>query len=307
MSEYFADSIIEGNSIFQELIQLETATAKEVANNVDVSKRTVERELSELEYYGEITKTETSGAFEPDKWHSNVSNNGRIKTVSIDNLFIDPYHARSSKDSRVNDEFRNSIERHGVINPLIVREADADGIETNDSKGSPEAPAGDQEYYIVAGKRRYEAAVEVGILEIDCVIKDYTDEEAASVSLDENEQRIALSQFELAKSIKKRYDILKEDLVGENEEVECPDCGEEYNGRQGLKTHIRKKHERSDESSYLFTSQRQIYEEIAESTSFDWRTVQRLIQVANIPGRFQPFVKIPEERGTQMILAYTRR
>ena len=127
----------------------------------------------------------------------------------------------------------------------------------------------------------------------------YTDEEAASVSLDENEQRIALSQFELAKSVKKRYDILEEDLVGEDEEVECPECGEEYNGRQGLKTHVRKKHERSEESSYLFTSQRQIYDEIAESTSFDWRTVSNLIEVANIPGRFQPFVKIPEERETQ--------
>ena len=126
------------------------------------------------------------------------------------------------------------------------------------------------------------------------------------VSLDENEQRIALSQFELAKSIKKRYDILKEDLVGENEEVECPECGEEYNGRQGLKTHIRKKHERFSESLDLFLGKGEIYEEIAESTSFDVDTVQRLIQVANIPKPFQPFVKIPEERIIQMIPAYTK-
>ena len=125
----------------------------------------------------------------------------------------------------------------------------------------------------------------------------YTDEEAASVSLDENEQRVPLSQFELAKSIKKRYDILEEDLVGEDEKVECPECGEECEGRKGVESHFRQT-DCGDESSEQFMSQRQIYDEIAESTSFDWRTVQRLIQVANIPKPFQPFVKIPEERGT---------
>jgi len=146
------------------------------------------------------------------------------------------------------------------------------------------------------------SAVEVGIPEIDCVVKDYTDEEAASVSLDENEQRIALSQFELAKSVKKRYSILEEDLVGENEEVECPECGEECGGRESIKQHIARtsNHPPQDDSSYgWYFAERQIAKEIAESTSFDWRTVSNLIQVANIPGRFQPFVKIPEERSTQ--------
>lgn len=186
MNDMFTDSVIEGDSIFQELIRLETATAKEIADNVDVSKRTVERKLSELEKYGEITKTETSGAFEADKWHSNVTKNGRMKTISIDNLYVDPQHGRPGDNLRITDGFRESIERHGVINPLTVREKHTKSPNYNDKKGTPEAPAGEQEYYIVAGKRRFSAAVEVGIPEIDCNIRDLTDEEAASLSLDSN-------------------------------------------------------------------------------------------------------------------------
>jgi len=189
MTEYFTDSIIEGNTIFQQLIELETATAKEITDYVDVSKRTVERELKELEHYGEITKTKTSGAFQADKWHSNVTEKERHKTISVDNLFIDPYHSRTSSNARINNEFRESIEKHGVINPLTVREKETKSRETADKKGTPEAPAGEQEYYIVAGRRRFLAAVEVGIPEIDCIIRDYDDEEACMVSLESNTQR----------------------------------------------------------------------------------------------------------------------
>lgn len=189
MTEYFTDSIIEGNTIFQQLIKLETATAKEIANNVDVSKRTVERELSELHRYGEITKTETTGAFEADKWHSNVTKNGRLKKIHVDNLFIDPQQSRTSSNARIDDDFRKSIKRHGVINPLTVRKKETESSEKNAKKGSPEHPAGEQEYWIVAGRRRYIAAVEVFIPEIDCIIRDYDDEEACMVSLESNTQR----------------------------------------------------------------------------------------------------------------------
>jgi len=206
------------------------------------------------------------------------------KTISVDNLFVDPQQSRSW-ESRIDEEFKESIERHDVINPLTVREKHTDSKETAGKKGLPESPAGEQEYYVVAGRRRLDAAIEVGIHEIDCVVKDYDDEEAASVSLEENEQRKALTQLELAKSVKKRYDILEEDLVGEDETVECPECGKECEGRRSIDKHFSAKDGCGvrDDSSFTFTSERQIFEQIAESSSFDWRTVQRLINVASIP------------------------
>lgn len=220
-----------------------------------------------------------------------------LKSISVDNLSIDPQQSRTSKESRVDQAFRNSIEKHGVINPLTVREKHTERTERVGKRGTRESPAGDQEYYIVAGRRRFHAAVEVGLLEIDCIVKDYTDEEAAAVSFEENDQRIDLSQFEIARAIKKRYDILAETLVSEDEEVECPECGKECKGRQGLKTHLQMKHEGwEDSSDPLFLGQRQIAKEIAESNSFDYKTVENLLTVANIPEQFQPFVKIHEER-----------
>jgi len=219
-----------------------------------------------------------------------------MKTISVDNLFVDPQQSRSW-ESRIDEEFKESIERHGVINPLTVREKHTESKETAGKKGLPESPAGKQEYYVVAGRRRLDAAIEVGIHEIDCVVKDYDDEEAASVSLDENEQRKALTQLELAKSVKKRYDILKEDLVGEDETVECPECGKECNGRESIVQHLAQSDcDPADESSLGFIRKTDIFKQIAEDSSFDYKTVKRLINVASIPEQFQAFVKIPEER-----------
>jgi len=117
-------------------------------------------------------------------------------------------------------------------------------------------------------------------------------------SFDENEQRVSLSQLELAKSVKKRYDILEEDLVGEDETVECPECEKECNGRRSIDKHFSAKDGCgvNEESSFTYTNEKQVYNKIAKNTSFDYKTVENLINVASIPEQFQAFVKIPEER-----------
>lgn len=127
---------------------------------------------------------------------------------------------------------------------------------------------------------------------------DMDDEEATSISIDENEERVPLSQFELAKATKKRFDVLSEDLVGEEEEVECPECGKECDGGNGLKRHISMKHgkEVSHESCGTYLGTDEIFEEISKSSSFSRGTVERLLTIARTPSQFIPFLKIPEER-----------
>lgn len=77
-------------------------------------------------------------------------------------------------------ELSESILTQGLIEPLVVRQ---------------QAPC---TYEIIAGERRWRAAMMAGLTEIPCLIGDYTDAQAATVSLIENIQREALSLLEEA-------------------------------------------------------------------------------------------------------------
>ena len=76
-------------------------------------------------------------------------------------------------------ELMASISEKGIIEPLIVRQ-----------RGS--------RFQIVAGERRYQAAVQVGLQELPVVIRDVDDIEIIEVALVENIQRKDLGPFEEA-------------------------------------------------------------------------------------------------------------
>jgi len=100
------------------------------------------------------------------------------------------------------------------------------------------------------------------------------------------------------------YDLLAEwdedaqtGLVPDEEGVECPECGDEFDGRRGLKAHVGRTEcgEALSDSDSAYISKEEIHKEIADSCSFRTTTVKDLIQVAQIPDEFEPFVKIPED------------
>ena len=66
-----------------------------------------------------------------------------------------------------------TVERYGVLEPLLVR------------------PLGESRYRIVAGERRYRAALAAGLTELPCIVRDWSDQDAAIVSLIENLHREA--------------------------------------------------------------------------------------------------------------------
>ena len=72
--------------------------------------------------------------------------------------------------------------RKGVIEPLIVR-----------SRGD--------RFQIIAGERRYQAAVQVGLRELPVVIRDVDDAEVIELALVENIQRKDLTAFEEAEAL----------------------------------------------------------------------------------------------------------
>ncbi len=79
-------------------------------------------------------------------------------------------------------ELMASISEKGIIEPLIVRQ-----------RGG--------RFQIIAGERRYQAAVQVGLPEIPVVIRDADDDEVLELALVENLQRKDLSPFEEAEAL----------------------------------------------------------------------------------------------------------
>ena len=87
-------------------------------------------------------------------------------------------------------ELADSIAKHGVIQPLLVR------------------PMPDGSYQLVAGERRWRASRMAGLTEVPVVIKELSDDEAMALALIENLQREDLNAIEEAQGIKALMDTL---------------------------------------------------------------------------------------------------
>jgi ParB family chromosome partitioning protein len=79
-------------------------------------------------------------------------------------------------------ELMASIAEKGIIEPIIVRQ-----------RGT--------RFQIIAGERRYQAAIQVGLREIPIVIREVDDNEIIEVALVENLQRKDLTAFEEAEAL----------------------------------------------------------------------------------------------------------
>lgn len=77
-------------------------------------------------------------------------------------------------------ELAKSIEAKGVLEPLLVR------------------PIGDGRYRIIAGERRFRAAMEAGLTEVPCIEFDVPENEVIEIALIENLHRKDLHPFEEA-------------------------------------------------------------------------------------------------------------
>lgn len=84
-----------------------------------------------------------------------------------------------------------SIKDKGVLEPILVRR---DG----GAQGGELATEGSGRYLIIAGERRYRAALEAGLYEIPAIELEVTEEEALEITLIENLQRRDLTPFEEA-------------------------------------------------------------------------------------------------------------
>jgi ParB family transcriptional regulator, chromosome partitioning protein len=88
------------------------------------------------------------------------------------------------------EELAASIKANGVIEPIIVRPL-------------PAGTAGDARYEIVAGERRWRAAILAGLTDIPTIVRQISDKEAVALALIENIQREDLTAAEEARALKR--------------------------------------------------------------------------------------------------------
>lgn len=93
---------------------------------------------------------------------------------------IKPNHEQPRKyfDEGALAELADSIREHGVLQPLIVR------------------PMLGGEYQLIAGERRYRAAMMAQVMSVPVIIREFSDMEAMEVALVENLQRRDLNPIE---------------------------------------------------------------------------------------------------------------
>ncbi len=119
------------------------------------------------------------------------------QTLEVSKLKPGAYQPRTVFNEEHLHELAQSIEKKGIIQPLIVRQ----------KKGG--------DYEIIAGERRWRAAQMAGVTEVPVIIRKMTDDDALEVALIENIQREDLNPLEEARA----YDRLIAEFQYTQEEI----------------------------------------------------------------------------------------
>lgn len=134
-----------------------------------------------------------------------------IITLRISDIEPDKNQPRKTFEPEALSSLADSISRHGVLQPIVVRKPES----TEDD--DPVSRILNQKYRIVAGERRWRAAKMAGLSEVPVVVKELTDYEAAAIMLVENLQREDLNVVEQAKGLERlidEFDMTQEEAAG---------------------------------------------------------------------------------------------
>jgi ParB family chromosome partitioning protein len=104
-----------------------------------------------------------------------------VRMLRSDQIVASPLQPRRHFDETALATLGESIRKHGILEPIIVRPRD-------------------DRFEIVAGERRFQAAVQLGLEEVPVTIRDLDDRTAMEIALSENLEREDLSPIEVAVS-----------------------------------------------------------------------------------------------------------
>lgn len=121
-----------------------------------------------------------------------------VSEVDIDKIKANPFQPRKNFDEDKLGELSKSIQKHGVIQPLIVTK-----------KGD--------DFELIAGERRLQASKKAGMSKVPVVVKEVSDKDKMEWAIVENIQRHDLNPIEEARAYKRLMDDhgLHQDEVAE--------------------------------------------------------------------------------------------
>ncbi len=120
-----------------------------------------------------------------------------INDIDVASISPNPDQPRTTFDEEALDELASSIRELGIIQPLSLRKTGPDS------------------YQIIAGERRYRAAIKAGLTSVPAYIRTANDSELTEMALIENIQREDLNAIEIALTFKKlidQYNLTQERL-----------------------------------------------------------------------------------------------
>lgn len=130
-----------------------------------------------------------------------VSSEGNtIRDLEISQIKPSQYQPRRTFAPDQLTELAQSLAKNGLLQPIVVRQVGA------------------QQYEIIAGERRFRAAQQLKWTTIPALVRNYSDQQSASLALIENLQRQDLNPIEEARAYKKlaaMNNLRQEDLAAQ--------------------------------------------------------------------------------------------
>ncbi|MBI3462311.1 MAG: ParB/RepB/Spo0J family partition protein [Planctomycetes bacterium] len=118
--------------------------------------------------------------------------------LGVYDIDANPFQPRQDFEQSEIDALAESIQQHGVLQPIVVRRA------------------GDR-YQLIAGERRLRAAIQAGLNEVPAQVREADDRTVAELAIVENLQRKDLGPLEKAACFQdylQRYGCKQEELAG---------------------------------------------------------------------------------------------
>jgi ParB family chromosome partitioning protein len=124
---------------------------------------------------------------------------GGMTEISLEEIEVNPFQPRSHFDQEAILELAESIQVHGIIQPITVRRL------------------ADHQYQLISGERRFQAAKLAGLKAIPVYIRSANDQQMLEMALIENIQRENLNAIEIALSYQRLMSEcnLKQEELGE--------------------------------------------------------------------------------------------
>jgi len=121
----------------------------------------------------------------------------RVHQISLGSIVPSPLQPRKDFEREALQELIDSIRQHGIIQPLIVRQAGA-------------------RFELIAGERRWRAAQELGLATVPAIVRTASDLQVLELSLIENLQRADLNPIEEAQGyarLANEFGMRQEDIA----------------------------------------------------------------------------------------------